>query len=290
MSPSFPASGACVACGAEANPRFLFRKNGCSIVACPRCDLAWVDAGREGAADIYDEGYFTSERGFGYGDYVSSERVLRREFRATAELLRAHVPANARVLEVGAAYGYFLLEARAHHREVVGVELAEGAARSARGRGLDVRAGVYDDTMAREIGAIDAAVMLDVIEHLEDPLAVVSRLHANLSPGGHLVLTTGDFGSLVGRATGKRWRLMTPPEHLFFFTRGSIERLLDRAGFTIVDVSYPWKLVPVGLVVHQLATKLGLPRRLPRASSALSGVGVPLNLFDAMRVLAKKKP
>jgi len=253
-------------------------------VGCVRCGLAWVDAPTLAPRDLYDEGYFTSEKGFGYGDYVGSEAVIRREFRATARFLGEHVPAGARVLEIGAAYGYFLLEARARH-EVVGVELAEGAARAGRARGLDVRAGEYDAEMARAIGPVNAAVMLDVIEHLEDPFAVVRRVHEQLAPGGHLLLTTGDFGSLLGRATAKRWRLMTPPEHLFFFTARALGHLLERAGFVVVDVAYPWKLVPVGLVVHQLATKLGLGAPAPR----LPDVGIPLNLFDAMRVLAKKQ-
>lgn len=273
----------CIACGDRRAPAFLFRKSECAIVGCRTCGLAWVDEPSFSPQELYDEGYFTSERGYGYGDYVASEAVLRREFRATVNALSRHVAPRARVLEIGAAYGFFLLEARARF-DVVGVELADGAARAARARGLDVRSGVYDEATADAIGEVDAAVMLDVIEHLPDPGEVVARIADHLAPGGALLVTTGDFGSLVGRASGKRWRLMTPPEHLFYFTESAIRRLLARAGLRVVEVVYPWKLVPIGLVLHQLTAKLGLPR----PPSLFADVGVPLNLFDAMRVVAVK--
>ena len=234
-------------------------------------------------AEFYDDTYFNNQREVGYGDYVGSETVLRREFKETVRFLSKFVPAKSRLLELGTAYGFFLLEAKEQF-DCVGVEVSAAASQAARERGLDVRTGIFDDAMAKELGPVDAVVMLDVIEHLTDPLDVVQRIHDSLAPGGHLVVTTGDFGSLFGRITGKKWRLMTPHEHLYFFTEGSLRKMLEREGFEIVDVRHPWKLVPVGLVIHQIATKLKLP--LPAVGSS---VGVPLNLFDAMRVIARKR-
>lgn len=254
-------------------------------MACPRCELASVEGGATfSPAEFYDDTYFNNEREVGYGDYVGSETVLRREFRETARFFSKFVPSGKKLLELGTAYGFFLLEAKDQF-DCVGVEVSAAASQAARDRGLDVRTGIFDDAMAKEIGPVDAVVMLDVIEHLTDPLDVVTRIHESLTPGGHVMITTGDFGSLFGRITGKKWRLMTPPEHLFFFTEKSLRKMLERVGFEVVDVRHPWKLVPVGLVIHQIATKLKLPP--PRAVG--SSVGVPLNLFDAMRVVARKR-
>lgn len=235
-------------------------------------------------AEFYDDTYFNNQREVGYGDYVGSEAVLRKEFRETVRFLSKLLPSGGRLLELGTAFGFFLLEAKGKF-DCVGVEVSEAASKAARERGLDVRTGIFDEAMAKELGPVDAVVMLDVIEHLTDPLDVVERIHRSLTPGGHVVITTGDFGSLFGRITGKKWRLMTPPEHLFFFTERSLRAMLERVGFEIVDVRHPWKLVPVGLVIHQIATKLKLPP--PRSVGA--SIGVPLNLFDAMRVVARKR-
>jgi hypothetical protein len=125
--------------------------------------------------------------------------------------------------------------------------------------------------------------MLDVIEHMADPGEALARLHGALRPGAPLVITTGDFGSPLARAMGKRWRLMTPPQHLWFFSPATLGALLARHGFAVERVEHPWKRVPIALIAYQAARYLGgqaLVERLP-----LRGA-VPVNLFDAMRVTA----
>jgi len=48
---------------------------------------------------------------------------------------------------------------------------------------------------------------------------------------------------------------------------------------------HPWKTVPLSLIAFQLARMAGLHRR---AQSSASQIGVPVNLFDAMRVVLRK--
>ena len=98
------------------------------------------------------------------------------------------------------------------------------------------------------------------------------------------MITTGDFGSLAARLTGARWRLMTPPQHLWFFTRQSMQRLASGLGLAVEHLDHPWKLVPASLIAFQLQRMLGL-----RSASAVgaSAIGVPVNLFDTMRVVLR---
>jgi hypothetical protein len=76
---------------------------------------------------------------------------------------------------------------------------------------------------------------------------------------------------------------MTPPQHLWFFTPESIRRLVQSLGLTIESMDHPWKLVPLSLISFQLRRLLGLR---PRAMA--SRFGVPINLFDSMRVVLRK--
>jgi hypothetical protein len=99
------------------------------------------------------------------------------------------------------------------------------------------------------------------------------------------VITTGDFGSTAARLAGARWRLMTPPQHLWFFTQESIRRLSTGLGLAVEHVDRPWKTVPVSLIVFQLRRMLGLQSE---AVTTASRIGVPVNLFDAMRVVLRK--
>jgi SAM-dependent methyltransferase len=187
---------------------------------------------------------------------------------------------------VGCAYGFFLQEAKPWF-DVAGIEIAADAAAHCRAAGLAVHAGIADEAMLQRLGSFDVIVMLDVVEHLPDPHGTLRLLGAHLRPGGIIVVTTGDFGSLVARLAGRHWRLMTPPQHLWFFTRASLARMAGSVGLACEHVDHPWKIVPLSLVRFQLRRMLGLPQR---ARPGAGGIGLPLNLFDAMRVVLRKPP
>jgi SAM-dependent methyltransferase len=267
--------------------RLRYRKNGCDVFACERCGVGRAEASGFDPARYYGEAYFDGRLADGYADYAGSEAVLRRDFAATlAHLLR--FVSGGRLLEVGCAHGFFLLEARSRF-EVHGIELAESAVRACHARGLaSVRRGRLDAETLHGLPAFDAIVLLDVIEHLEDPGEAFRLLAGQLAPNGVVLLTTGDWSSLLARALGRHWRLMTPPQHLSFFTPRSLERLGRRHGLALEELSRPGKRVPAALILHQLARMFGLRPRAPRAGSALSCVGIPLNLFDALRVVYRK--
>jgi SAM-dependent methyltransferase len=234
---------------------------------------------------IYTEGYFRGERADGYADYAGSEGVLRREFRRAVAALRRAGPSGGRLLEVGCAYGFFLLEA-APFFDVTGIDVAEPAVAACRQRGLAATCGELTAEWLAAQPPFDAVVMLDVIEHLPRPFDVLRMLHGRLRQGGTLMITTGDVDSLYARASGRHWRLLTPPQHVYFFSERTLAALLQRAGFGVVACARPWKVVPVGLMLYQIARRSGLPLpNLPR----LARVGLPVNLLDVVRVIARAR-
>jgi SAM-dependent methyltransferase len=234
-------------------------------------------------ATIYTRDYFQGGQRDGYADYQGSDKERAVEFRKLLEDLSSAGIGSGKLLEVGCAYGYFLDEARESF-QVSGIELSEDAVADCRARGLDVVRYPVPSFFA-ERGPFDVVVMLDVLEHLVDPGLLLLELHRHTRPGAAIVLTTGDFGSLMSRALGRQWRLMTPPQHLWYFTKESIEKLLGRSGFRLVELTYPTKRVPVGLVAYQIARYFGLQSLTRRWR--LPGT-IPINLHDAMRVLARR--
>lgn len=73
--------------------------------------------------------------------------------------------------------------------------------------------------------SFDAVVCTQVLEHVADPLAVLSELHRVLVPGGRLIATV-PFA----------WEEHEQPYDFFRYTRYGISRLLERAGFEQLDV------------------------------------------------------
>jgi SAM-dependent methyltransferase len=275
----------CPACGRVVDHRLRFRRSGCDILQCEGCGLGRTETQGFDPTAYYTEDYFSGGHADGYADYLGAEPVLRREFARSVDLIRGY-RADGRLLELGCAYGFFLQEAKRYF-DVSGIELAEDAAEHCRRSGLKVLHGVADEANLRQVGHVDVIVLFDVIEHLPEPRETLALCHRTLNPGGIVVITTGDFGSMVARLTGAKWRLMTPPQHLWFFTPESMRRLAAALGFSVEHVDHPWKIVPASLIVFQLRRMLGL--RSAGAATA-SRIGVPVNLFDAMRIVLRKAP
>lgn len=261
----------------------LYQVKGFDIVRC-RCGLVRtvVPEGFD-PSSIYTESYFTGGQDDGYANYAATGDQLRPEFARLVDMLRERT-GGGKLIEIGSAYGFFLEEA-ASHFEAYGVEISDAARSACVDRGLDVARSLTPDLLAR--GPFDVAVMLDVIEHLDDPRAVLDQVHEAMRPGGVLVITTGDHGSRLARLLGRRWRLMTPPQHLAFFDRASIDDLLTRSGFHVETVEHPWRRVPLSLIAYQAARYVGDRAQQWVQRLDLRG-GLPVNLFDAMRVVATR--
>jgi SAM-dependent methyltransferase len=273
----------CPACGRATAHAFQYAKNRCDILRCDACGIGRTEASGFDPNSYYTEDYFAGGHDDGYADYRGAEPVLRREFARVVDFIRGYKP-GGRLLELGCAYGFFLQEAKRHF-EVAGIELAEEPAAHARRSGLDVTSGIADAPTLARLGRFDAIVLLDVIEHLPDPHATLALCTEHLAPGGIIVLTTGDFASPPARLLGSGWRLMTPPQHLWFFTPESMRRLGTRLALAVERVDHPWKIVPLSLILFQLRRMLRIGTG---AAPSASRVGLPLNLFDAMRVVMRK--
>lgn len=111
------------------------------------------------------------------------------------------------------------------------IDVTEDGVRHAREvLGLDV---IRGDLLSHDFGdrRFDVVCLWDTIEHLPRPDLFIERLAESTESGALLAVTTGDIGSLNARLAGRRWRLIHPPTHLHYFTRGSLLRLLHRHGF-----------------------------------------------------------
>jgi hypothetical protein len=75
---------------------------------------------------------------------------------------------------------------------------------------------------------------------------------------------------------------------LFYFTPKSLRILGQRHGLATVKIGHPWKIVPLSLILYQLGRMLGRRASSYSQSHLLSSIGIPLNLFDTMRVVYRK--
>jgi len=259
------------------------------LLKCPTCGFVTAHQGGATAiGQLYEGEYVT---GAEYLDYLADEPLFRRTFHRRLNEILDRKP-GGRLLEIGAAYGFFLDLARRHF-DAIGFELNQEAARHGRDHfGVDIRTEDFLRIDRRRIGdSFDVTVMWDVIEHLERPDLFLARV-AELSHAGALVyLTTGDIGSLVARLRGRKWRLIHPPSHLHYFDRNTIARLLDRHGFRVIQIRTAGVARSFRQILYSvLALRLGQPDLYASIKKAVPpSWGFTLDLRDIMLVVANRK-
>lgn len=275
----------CPGCNQVSREKFLYNKAGIPVIQCSTCGLGKACADEFNPEVYYDASYFNGSRSDGYSDYLGARYVLQDQFEKELNLLKKLGAKNGDLLELGCAYGYFL-EVAQHSYKVNGLEICEEAVADCQARGLSgVRHGAISSETLSSMPMADVVVLLDVIEHLPEPRTALDAAVSKLRPGGLLLITTGDFSSLCAKMMGRHWRLMTPPQHLWFFTPRSLKQMGESLGLDLIYIDHPFKKVPLGLIVYQICRYLSLSPRLP---SWMHQIGLPINLFDAMRVVLRK--
>jgi 2-polyprenyl-3-methyl-5-hydroxy-6-metoxy-1,4-benzoquinol methylase len=214
---------------------------------------------------------------------LAAVATLMPGVRRAADRLVRFVPAPpspaARLLDVGCGSGTYMKLMRDLGWQVRGVELDEGAVKTARKAKLDVRQGTMDDLDPELDGLFDVITVGHVIEHTHDPIAALTAARGVLKPGGTLWIGTPNLGSLGARLFRARWRALEPPRHLVVFTGSSLTLALRRAGFGDVrpvrsTASAPWHF--------QQSAKLAGRRRLGPARAAGHAVNAASYLRPTM--------
>jgi 2-polyprenyl-3-methyl-5-hydroxy-6-metoxy-1,4-benzoquinol methylase len=227
------ASGACWACGGPARPASEYWLHGMS--SCPRCGLAFGVAGD--AAEVHDlyrgDVYFDTYGGGAVSD--EPEPLREQEARVRVGVLRRAVP-SGKVLEVGAAGGHFLAEARRAGYDVAGIEPTDNGVASARRRfSLELMQGFVEE-IDLPPASFDAICAFHVLEHIPEPLATLQRLRGWLRPGGAALFEVPNAISRQARRKGAEWRHLDLAHHVAQFTPAALGALLTRAGFTVESV------------------------------------------------------
>ncbi|OGK10048.1 hypothetical protein A2767_00255 [Candidatus Roizmanbacteria bacterium RIFCSPHIGHO2_01_FULL_35_10] len=87
-----------------------------------------------------------------------------------------------------------------------------------------------DLSIKRQGKLYDVIILMDVIEHLENPLVNLKKLKLLLAPGGILIIQTPNYKSLMARIC-KDWAWWMIEDHKFFFSPKSLQKILYKAGF-----------------------------------------------------------
>ncbi len=186
-----------------------------------------------------------------YGwQYFNSFQQTRNSFPSLAERARLDLPERcaywlnalvdfklppAKVLELGAAHGGFVAMMRQAGYDATGLDLSPAVIDAARHTfGVPMLLGPLED-QSIEPNTLDVIVLMDVIEHLSDPLATLGKCMSLLKDDGLIIVQTpryrSDTSMLQLVAEQDRFlQQLRPGEHVHLFSEAAARQLFRRLG------------------------------------------------------------
>jgi SAM-dependent methyltransferase len=189
-------------------------------------------------------------------------------FRGRRRVLRAmisglHLPADARILEIGAGTGGNLLML-SRFGKVIAVErsaTARAFATEKTGARCDIRAGAAPDELPLTGELFDLICLFDVLEHVEQDEETLRAIRPFLAPGGTVLLTVPAFRRLWGPHDAAL-------HHKRRYEKAELRGKLREAGFTIAKLSF------INMGLFPLAVLMRVYDRLAKRPGA-SGTQTP---------------
>ena len=222
-------------------------------------------------------------------DYLKEEKGRRAQARHVLKKI-AKFKKGGRLLDIGSGPGFFLDEAKRQGWEVQGVDLSKWSKDYAKSYfGIDIFQGIISEAAFAD-RTFDVAVMNDVIEHLENPKAVLKEIRRILKNDGVIYISTPDIQSVLSRLLRAKWWGINK-YHLFYFSKKTIEKLFDEVGFKPLRYSSYPRIFSLNYWVTRLKSYPVFVYKPIEFISKLGNLGqclLKVTLHDQLGVVCKK--
>ena len=162
----------------------------------------------------------------GFEEHILAVARLRLNF------LKSYLREGDRVLDIGCSFGAFLKvlrEESGFSLKLTGINPEKNLAEFGRRKyNLNIMVGMFED-IDLQPESFDVVILDNVIEHFDDPVQAVRRIHHLLSPKGRIFIATNN----LDEPHGFLWQNFFP-EHTVTFSPTTLRALLESQGFAII--------------------------------------------------------
>ena len=187
---------------------------------------------------------------------------------------------GAKVLDLGCGPGFYLFGLKNRGYEAYGIEPSDNAAKIGREQlGLNIKTGtIFDYKFPNNY--FHLITMNSVLEHIHNPVEVLTELKRILHPDGIITIKTPNMDSFGYERFGKNWGPLETPRHLILYSEKSLTNLCNLAG---LQVKYFNTVHGIGLLYWSLAyetmAKKGIKEFSPNGTYSLFQK-IQINVLD----------
>ncbi len=210
--------------------RYFDDKIPITIVKCDNCGLIYTSPKltKQEMEKLYKENYY-----YFRSNYTSTYE--NRDITKAQEIFNRiqKFKKKGSILDIGCGKGWLLRIAQENNWKTYGLEVSRYASNYARKKlGLNVLTGTIAEANFPS-QYFDIITMLDVIEHLENPLNDLMKLNKILKKDGLLIIETPHIGSIYYKITRKYW-VGFNIFHNYYFSLTTMKKILEKTGFKVI--------------------------------------------------------
>lgn len=252
-----------------------------TLVECNRCSLVFTSPRLR--KDLILKSYAESED----PAYVSQASGRMKSFEWSLTAIE-RIKKGSRVLDIGAASGFFLKVAKDRGWKTYGIEPSRYLSDLGNERyGVNIRCGDIETVTLSE--KVDVVTLWDVLEHTLDPKEVLTRCNRFLKDGGLVVINYPNIGSWMARLAGRHfWFIISA--HLYYFTPKTIAAMLAASGFEVISSRPHFQWLSLGyLICRAEIYSPRIAKAIGRLVDKLGLSSIVIPYFAAQtRVIARK--
>ncbi|MDD3884419.1 MAG: class I SAM-dependent methyltransferase [Gallionella sp.] len=218
-------------------PSALFGRSA-KILQCANCKVGRTLPPPEAGREYYEDNARNDE-------LFTQRATIYKKF---AEEILTHLDGlrfrKGKLLDFGCGGGFVLEVALQHGYDAEGIELNLEMCSWCVERGLKVTSKNIDQLVS-ENALYDVIIFSSVLEHLEDPIAMLESCMRILAPDGVVVIAQANFEGLLPRLFPWGWYGWQPKEHFWHFSPVSLRCLCQRCNLQEIELiqgslHHPW--------------------------------------------------
>jgi 2-polyprenyl-3-methyl-5-hydroxy-6-metoxy-1,4-benzoquinol methylase len=199
------------------------------LTRCDACSLVWLN---EPPKPEEMHKHYT----IAYNELIAGAGENAEDRWTTRKKNLAKYKQSGALLDLGCSSGSFLASMRSDCWKLYGIEMSAESAKIAQSKsGGEIFIGnILGAPFEREM--FDVITCFDVLEHLYEPVQVMTKVAEWLRPHGIFFVQVPNINSAEARVFGRYWQGLELPRHLFHYSPDSLRNVAQTAGLVELSI------------------------------------------------------